>query len=53
MMKWLVISALGSVGGYAGWAFGEQFFTPSTALWLSFAGSLAGTAAAFYVVPKA
>lgn len=52
MMKWLTITALGSIGGYAGWNAGVRFFTPAAGLWLSLIGSLVGTGAAYYLVPK-
>ena len=52
MMKWLTIAALGSVGGFVGWNVGERFFTGEAGLWLSLVGSLVGTAAAYYIVPR-
>lgn len=50
MMKWMTIAALSSIGGFAGWNVGQQFFSGITALWLSLIGGLAGTGAAYFLI---
>lgn len=52
MMKWMTITALSSITGYAGWNVGERFFGGTTALWLSLVGGLVGTGAAFLLIPR-
>ena len=52
MMKWLTITALSSIGGYAGWDIGARFISPNAGLWLSLIGGLVGTAAAYFLVPR-
>lgn len=52
MMKWMTITALSSIGGYAGWDVGTRFVSPVAGLWLSLIGGLVGTGAAFYLVPR-
>ena len=52
MMKWMTITALSSIGGYAGWDVGARFISQNAGLWLSLIGGLVGTALAFLLVPK-
>jgi uncharacterized membrane protein len=52
MMKWMTITALSSIGGYAGWDLGARFISPNAGLWMSLIGGLVGTGAAFLLVPK-
>jgi len=52
MMKWMTITAVSSIGGYAGWNVGERFFDGTTALWLSLIGGLVGTGAAYFLIPR-
>lgn len=52
MMKWMTITALSSIGGFAGWNVGERFFGGASSLWLSLVGGLVGTGAAFYLIPR-
>jgi hypothetical protein len=52
MMKWMTITALSSIGGYAGWNFGQRFFDGQSGLWFSLFGGLAGTAAAYFLIPR-
>ena len=52
MMKWMTITGLSSIGGYAGWDLGARFISPNAGLWMSLIGGLVGTGAAFLLVPK-
>jgi hypothetical protein len=52
MMKWLTITALGSIGSYVGWNAGVRFLSGTAGLWLSLIGGIAGTAGAYLIIPR-
>lgn len=51
-MKWMTITALSGVCGYAGWNVGEKFWSGEAGLWLSLVGGLVGTGLAYAMVPR-